>query len=595
MISCFSRARGVGLVLVGAVGLARAEPTTVNQIPIDLPRYEVLAERELPPPEQWFYARIEGFEVLSNSSEDATKQLLKEFQHFAFALDQVWPGMRANNAVPAALIICGRKEKFEEFLPDNLRQTERATTTFHRRDREQAAIVLDDQTKILNLVTVEDTSAAPTPVAATPASEAGEETDGTSATPGFAVDSYQQLRREFLRYLLAGMEAPPPPWFAEGVSQLFMSMRITETEIAVGRVENPNLAAERGGTRAGATPADDRDFNAALARRALLPMAEMFAVTADSETAQNPLNNAWAKQCYAFVHWGLYGDLGRHQKEFLTFVRRLSREPLSEAVFKECFKQSYEEMLFSLRTHIENTRSKVAGVRAAKGEKLPLPPAPVVREATEAEVGRLKGDTLRLAGHPVEARTVLVTSYRRGEREPNLLAALGLAELEVGDVVRARKFLEAAATGKANRPRAYVELARLRLVEGLAKPEGHDGKLSATQLGRVLEPLYATRGQMPPLAEAYGLMVAAWRASGSAPTADHLAVIEEGVRQFPREGELVYGAAELRAKSGFLAEAHGLVRLGLRVTSDASMRVRLEQLQRSLPPAPPVAAAPAAK
>ncbi len=583
----------VGLVLVGVMGSARAEPTTVNQIPVDLPRYEVLAERELPPPEQWFYARIDGFEVLSNSSEDATKQLLKEFQHFAFALDQVWPGMRANNAVPAALIICGRKEKFEEFLPENLRQTERATTTFHRRDREQAAIVLDDQTKILNLVTVEETVAGPAVPLADAVSETGEALDGTTVNPGFAVDSYQQLRREFLRYLLAGMDAPPPPWFAEGVSQLFMSMRITETEISVGRVENPNLAADRGGTRAGATPADDRDFNAALARRALLPMAEMFEVAADSATAQNPLNNAWAKQCYAFVHWGLYGDLGRHQKEFLTFVRRLSREALSEAMFQECFKQSYDGMLLSLRTHIENTRSKVAGVRAAKGEKLPLPPAPVIREATEAEIGRLKGDALRLAGHPAEARTVLVTSYRRGERDPNLLAALGLAELTVGDVGRARKFLEVAAASKANRPRAYVELARLRLIEGRAKPEGRDGKLSAAQLGRVLEPLYVTRGQMPPLSDAYELMVEAWDAGAAAPTADHLGVIEEGVRQFPRDAALVYGAAELRAKSGYLAEAHALIRLGLRVVTDAPMRARFEQLQRSLPP--PAAAAPAAK
>ncbi len=563
-----------GFSVAGFLPLAAQE--AINEEPVVLPEYSVTAERELPPPEQWFYARIDGFEVLSNSSEGATKQLLKEFQHFAFALDQVWPGMRANNAVPAALIICGRKEKFEEFLPDNLRQTERATITFHRRDREQAVIVLDAQTKTLNLVT-------------------GEAVDETSINPGFAVDSYQQLRREFLRYLLAGMDAPPPPWFAEGVSQLFMSMRITETEISVGRVENPNLVADREGTRAGATPVYDRDFNAALAGRALLPMAEMFAVTADSATAQNPLNSAWAKQCYAFVHWGLYGDLGRNQKEFLTFVRRLGREPLGEAMFKECFKQSYDGMLFSLRTHIDYTRSKVAGVRAAKGEKIPLPPAPAIREATEAEIGRLKGDALRLAGHPGKARTVLVTSYRRGERDPNLLAALGLAELAVGDVARARKFLEAAAAGNAVRPRAYVELARLRLVEGRAKPEGRDGKLNAVQLGRVLEPLYVARGQTPPLSDAYELMAEAWGAGAVAPTADHLGVVEEGVRQFPRDAALVYGAAELRAKSGFLAEAHALVRLGLRVTNDAPMRARFEQLHRSLPPLPPVDAAPVAK
>lgn len=545
----------LALVLGVVARLTGQEP--VNKTPIDLPEYSVFANRELPPPEPWFYSRIKGFEVLSNASEQSTLRLLTEFQRFSHALSLVWPGMQADNTVPAALIVCGSGEKFEGFLPDNFRHAERATTSLNFRKGEQGAIVLDHQTKILNLVSAEGVAAVP-----------------AAADPeGYEVDSTQQLYRAYIGFLLAGREVAPPPWFAEGLSQLFTNLRITETEISVGRVEDPNLAAS-----------GDRDFNAALARRALLPMAELFAVTAESITAQSPLNSDWAKQCYAFVHWGLYGGYGRHQKEFVTFVARLGREPLTEALFQECFKLTYAEMLFALREHIEFTRTKFAGVRAGKGQKIPEPPGFTVREATEAEIGRLNGDALMLAGNAPAARAAFLDAYRRGAREAGLLAAFGLNELVTGEPARARKLLEAAAAGNAVRPRAYAELARLRLAEGLALPANGNGRLSLEQTARVLEPLFTARAQAPALPEVYELIAATWEACSVAPGAANLEVIEEGIRKFPRTPVLVYRAAELRAKGGFVAEAHGLIRLGLRVATDAAMRAKFEQLASSLPP-----------
>ncbi len=535
--------RPSGLLVVG-LGLVLASPVGAQEWaerpPIDLPKYTVTAGRELPPPEEWFYARIEGFEVLSNASAAATRRLLHDFQRFGQALNLLWPGMRPTGTAGVSLIICGRKEKFEEFLPAALQQGERATTSFHVRTREQATLVLDFQTKTLNLVSVENLPGAPAAAAVAPGDldPAGASAE-SGPDPGVAVDAFQQLKREYLRYLLAGRPTPPPAWLAEGLAQLCMNMRITETEISVGRVENPNEVSDPGVGRAGARqPAEDRDFNAALARVALLPMAEMFAVASDSATAQNPLNSVWAKQCYAFVHWGLYGDFGRHKKAFASFLARWEREPPSEELFKDCFKIGYAGMQQALRTHIEFTRAQFDGIRPGKGQKIAFPAAPVVRSATEAEVGRLKGDALTLAGHPVAARVILINAYRRGERDPGLLAALGLAELTAGETDRARKFLEAAAAGKAVRPRAHVELARLRLAAAQARPEAADGKLSAAQVAGVLEPLRLARSQPPALAATYELLGAAWSASETAPTAAQLELLREGLRLFPQEPAL---------------------------------------------------------
>ncbi|MBI2497880.1 MAG: hypothetical protein HYV75_08220, partial [Opitutae bacterium] len=239
-----------------------------------------------------------------------------------------------------------------------------------------------------------------------------------------------------------------------------------------------------------------------------------------------------------------------------------------------------------MRTYIEFTRHKVAGVQAGKGQKLPEPPPVVVREATEAEVGRLKGETLLLAGQRDLARTALLIPYLRGERDPALLAALGITEADGGDPAKARRLLEAAATAHVARPRAYVELARLRLVEARAQPEGAAGKVSARQTAAVLEPLLTARNQPPALPELYELIAEAWTHSEVTPKAAQLAALDEGVRLFPRNAGLVYANASLKARSGQIAEAESLIRLGLRVAADAGTREKFEILKAGLPPAP---------
>lgn len=553
---------------------------------VELPTYTVTDRRELPAPEPWYYGRIAGFEVLSNASEKATKRLVGDFQRFYLALSLVWPGVQQNNAVPTALILCGKGAKFDAFIPSGQQRPNRAMASLTLRAGEQSAIVIDFQTKVLNLSTPEGAAAA-----ATTAAGAGEDGAGPGGgDPGFQVDAYRQLYREYIRFLLGGVEPRGPAWFEEGVAQIFMGMEVTTTTITVGKVEDPNtISAEQGALNdagiVGTAPAEDRDFNAALAKRRLLPMEELFAVKHDAPEAAGTLGGTWAKQAYAFVHWGLYGDQGKHQKAFLTFLRRLDREPVSEALFKDCFKKSYRDMLLTIRGYVDFTNYMLAGIRAGKGEKLPEPPPFALRAATEAEAGRITGDALRLAGHAAAARTAMTVPYIRGERDPDLLAAIGLLERAAGDDTRARKFLEAAAQGRAVRPRAFQELARLRFAAAAAEPAEAQARFSAEQTAAVLTALFTARTQPPPLPEVYELIAATWARSVITPTAEHLAVLDEGVRFFPRHTGLVYATAEQKVRAGLVAEARALIALGLRVASDAGTRGKFETLQAGLPAA----------
>lgn len=553
-----------------------AQPTIaqVAQEPaIELPTYTVTDSRDLPPPEKWFYGRIEGFEILSNASEKVTRSLVDNLQRFAFALDVAWPVPRRQSAMPVALIICGRGGKFDAFAPPARPQGDMAAASLQFRDRETAALVIDAEARVINLVTPDMPAAG-------------------EGNPGMEVDAHQQLDREYVRFLLNGADPPLPPWFAEGLAQLFMKMQMTRTTIRVGKIEDPNLVSTEEAMTNGAQkgPNWDRDFNAALYGRRLLPMAQMFAMPADAPEARNPLGSVWAKQCYAFVHWCLYADNARHKKDFVTFMTRLSREPLTEALFKECFKMSYSRMNLAIRGYLDFTAYTSPEYRARKGEKIPDPPPFELREATQSEIGRITGGALHLAGRDAAAHLAMLAPYIRGERDSQLLAALGLQEHAMGDDARARKFLEAAARGKMTRATAYLELARLRLAEATKDP---GGLLDTPQMTAVLGPLFSARPLPPALAEVYETIAEAWSKSAIAPTAGHLAVLDEGVRLFPRDVALVYQAAELKSKIGLTGDATALVALGLRSAPNGPMRAKFEALRASLPsPAP--AAVPAA-
>lgn len=564
----------------------RAQSAAADK-PVELPVYTVVDSRELPPPEKWYYTRIPGFEVLSNASEKSTQRLVSDFQRFSLALDLVWPGVQRPATVPTTLIVCGRGQQFDKFLPPGA-IADRARVSLPLRDREQTALIIDYQTKVLNLSTPEGLAAA----AATAAAITDESvTVGGVGDPGLRVDTYRQLYREYVRFLLSGVEPRGAAWFEEGLSQILMGIEVNNDSIIVGKLEDPNaISTEQAMLNdigvTGAAPVEDRDFNAALAKRGLLPMGELLTKPHDSAESKSPIGGTWSKQCAAFVHWGLYGNQGKNQKAFLTFLRRLDREPVSDALFKECFKQSYRDMAFTLRAYVDHTDYKIAGVEAAKGQKLPVPPPFTLREATEAEVGRLKGEALALAGNKAEARTTLTIPYIRGERDPQLLAAIGLMEHAQGDDAKARKVLEQAAKDKATRPRAYLELARLRFAEAAAKPAGGTDRFSAEQTAAVLGPLFTARSQPPALPEVYEAIAEAWSRSVITPGKDQLAVLDEGIRLFPRDTALIYATTTQKIRAGLLPEAGQLIDFALRTTPDTTARQKFETLKASLPAAP---------
>ncbi len=531
----------LGLAASAAGGPAAETPAAPGVV--ELPAFEVKDSRLLPPPEAWKYAEIPGFEILSRISERETKRFVRDFLLLQEVIEVIMPGLtRGQVAVPTALILCGGRGKgFDEFLPAEQSDERYGTNSLFFRDPERAAIVIDFALSELRVDadTVED------------------------------ADPYRAFYIEYFRFLIRRqLNAPPPPWFEEGLVQLFGAVDFSRKSITFGQIGD-GFGAEKIG-----------DFNQILARRAIMPFGEMLAP--DGPRARS---REWKAQCYAFVHLCLYGNGRKYQRPFLQFVNRLANEPPSDALFKECFGKTYRQMAVELRGHIQFTVYNAMRYEAKKGQAgLPEPPPVELRDAADADVGRIKGEVLRLGRHGEEARNALIAPYVRGERDPRLLAALGLDELQAGRPERAERFLEAAVQAKVVRARAHLELSRLRLRAARAEPAAAGGRLGSAQVAAVLTPLFTAMRQPPPLAEVYSLVAEAWSVSEASPLPEHLAVVIEGINRFPRDMALLMQAATLAIRRGFPAEARALVERGVKLARQPAERERFQLLLAGLEP-----------
>lgn len=540
---------------------------------VTLPAFTVTDSPQLPPPESWRYGQVGSFEVISSASESFTRKLLADFGMFTRAMTLVWPAP-AKPMTTQTIILCGRNGKFDVFAPEGAVSGEKIVPSVLLRNRDQMAIVVDVETSRIAIDTTN--------------------VDVANAVSGdYDIDHYRQLYRQYVRYLISQSQVRPPIWLEEGIAQIVMDSDFNEDRLIYGKINSLSGLAS-GGESADSEGTDptanagavvgEQPFNVVLQHRKLIPLDQFFAITADDPMTQNPIgNNFWAKQAYLFVHFCLFGEDLRYQQALATFVSRLAREPLSEALFKECFKTDYKGMSKQLWGYILHTKHKYQRY-ALKPEDRLTPKSIELREATIAEAALITGDALRLSGRHDLALAAYRSAYLRGSREPAILGGMGIAEAALGHADRARELLEPAAKAGVKRPAALTTLARLRLAEATAKSA--NGKLGPAQVAAVLTPLFEARKLPPPLPETFELIAAAWSQSATTPTPENLAVLDEGIRAFPRDSGLLLDATRLYKQAGAAQTAASVARLGVRFSSDPTVRANFEALLASLPPPP---------
>lgn len=558
----------VGLLAASLACGAAPAPPAANEAAVALPPFIVEEIAKGPP---WRYAEAPGYEVLSRCNDATTRRVYEMHVQLHEVLSEILPpALRLKLTVPRSLIIydeelqpAASQEVIRQILntPAESPAAERFSLGPDRSFRTPEPRVRynflpnlrlwdRDAMGIFMIVRRDDF-----------------EPDRLSLTP------------DYVNFVVKRRIPALPAWFISGILDLYRQTTFVRGEMVTEPMEWVSPAQT-------ATVKSDPKMAYPVQPFAAFLAAQLPPPVPGQEIA--PLH-LWQAEAALLVRWGLDADKRAHREALWKFAERSAVEGGREAVFQACFGFGFEEARTRLTAYLPAAVRRTLYFRPEKRAKVPTL---ALSNATDGQIARLKGDWERLEVPYVkaisadlapkyleQARKTLKRAYDRDDRDPRLLAVMGLCEVDAGNDAGARDYLEAARRIGPLRPRASYELARLRLAGWRAKLAVAGTRLDVPQTADVLQPLFEARELQPPLPEVYELIAEAWASSTAEPTRRHLAVLDEGIRLFPLRPELVLRAAELYAQYGFHEEAAALTELASRLAIDETQRPRLEKLR----------------
>jgi hypothetical protein len=371
--------------------------------------------------------------------------------------------------------------------------------------------------------------------------------------------------------LIAQSRPPPAAWLVEGVRTVVLMSHLDGRALRFG--EFPGK------------------------RSPLMPFAEVARVLGRDpiarpvSAAEREAMRAASDTAVAFAKWALFADDGKHRPRFWDFYQRAARDPdAGEALFQSSFGKSSAEILPLVAAY--RSKTDWGGLRVSFPKPKQAVSPEKIRDATPAEIARITGEWARLAAptFPRYKDQLLARAGRildRGlkdspTRDPSLLAAVGIYRAEMGRDAEALPLLDEATKGGVVRPRAYLELARIRLAASW-KALGAGEKLSAAEVGGAMELLQRANAQSDQQEHYYELLVSLWENAGNKPTRAELAPLAACAKIFTPRTDLTLRSAKLHAALGYTTEARALCETALPFAKDEKVRAGLMALSESRP------------
>jgi len=570
----------------GAFAITRVEADRI----VRLPPYLVEGNRDT---RRWKYAAIPGFEALSCCSTKDTEDVMGEVHREQAWFDQIVPpGLQGMGSVPTRLILFSDDAK--KTISENVSSLAGEYDSRLRLKLAEAGLQIPHVTKgLIPQVKLwdEDSTAV------------------DMVLRYLGADSRRNLsfQLDYVLFLLARRAPPLPSWYIEGVLRLYQSrgagpragpsgtvvpvmvglrggmsvefgpgagslspqrqVFLPVTWVAPGVTdlirEDPSLAGRVAPLRdllAGPPPAARAPGTPGEVRAEEPSPDQARGILAQGAGKDSPWRrDLWASEALLFVRWALDDPSFERRHALWKLVARAGSGPVDEAMFRDCFGMGFDEADAQLAGYL--------GDAVARRFVL-IPESPVdypfidVEGATEAQSSRVLGDWERMeyefvreshpefaAAYARQAARTFQDAYDDGVRDPEFLAAFGIYECTVGDDARAAGYLEAAVHAGAARPRAFVELARIRYGEAIANPTGPGRWLGAAQVASVLG-LIRAAGTLEPRQLAGYAAAADVLAHAAAPSAGDLGILDEGVRCFPYDSRLALERDRLRARLG---------------------------------------------
>ncbi len=520
-------------LLIACLALSAQAPA---EEPVRLPPF-IVKEPLLGP--RWRLARTDRFEVLSRSNDHKATDMVEAYRA-AFAKLEVLlpPRFVATHDLPIKLIV------YDESLWPRSTQEEVAAMLAGISDRVPKVDLTPRQEVYFDqmrapwltsqAVEVPDKPSPPQ----TPASvfftdmrltDLDEVVIFSLAPPGYNQTFSISLRSTLVAHLMGKRTSSLPPWFMRGFLEVYREVEFNAFGLSLSPLELDST---------GATAAAQNNPETVTAHFVPLPQL-LFSPPAHRDVLLDD------RQLGLFVRWALDPKGGNAPDALWTLVEHACGQPVDEAAIQRAFLLSSAEIDQALRDYLPHALRHGVHWDQPAVELAEI----TFREATSIEVARIKGDWERLEADWVrhnhreledryadKARQTLYRGGRKGDADPQLLVVRALFELEAGDPTAAEELLaKALATGAPLRPRAYLELARLRFARWQADNAGTDELLPAAVAAPWLELLRTAAGSSPQMPEVYHTYLAIIAARQGRFTAEDAEFIGKGGAAYPRD------------------------------------------------------------
>jgi tetratricopeptide (TPR) repeat protein len=317
----------------------------------------------------WIRVRSERFDIVSNTSEARTRELVADVETLAAALMQVSERFLPSRRRATVFIFERRRESQPYFDLLFSQENARATGAYVRYDG-GGVMIIDGSRKVGPL---------------------------RRGDPGI-----RTAMHELIHDLLRQVDSAPPLWLEEGLAEYFSNARVDGQRVTAGE--------------------PIREHVDLMARRNLMTLDELFAVKAESLDGASPHFYA---QSWAVVNW----LIGTDQKAFFAFLRDVEHGGTVAEAMRTHYGKTLKEMEAAIRWRNAMSRSVVLHPGSTRSHTFVSPPVqPVDRATLLFELGRFLS---HIAGAEAEAQRHYREALRLDPKHARTLAAVGDLEAAV--------------------------------------------------------------------------------------------------------------------------------------------------------------------
>jgi len=358
-----------------------------------------------------------------------------------------------------------------------------------------------------------------------------------------SADTRRTVYHEAVHWFLSAAATQPPPWFEEGIAEVFSTFEV-----------------KSGKARWGAAIQDDVDY---LRDYGIQPLDEFLRIVkSDVLHTQGYYPQAWL-----FMHYMMFGDNGANLPKFREFLR-LRRETDLDTAFAQAFGKTYKDVTAELRAYLQGGRYRMALLdttdHSAEMTTEHAPPA-----AVEFALARLAvaGGNDELGKRHVETVVQMAPKAPQGYE---LRAALAR---RAGDAGAALNDLDQAITLGSHDADTFSTKAFL-LIESNQRDGARADELLPHDLARTIADLFDRSIDLRPRSRNSYEGLATALLNVQVVTAEDDAALAAGRSALPSDGVVLVGQGVVARQRGNFAEAMQLLRRARAEPFDLPARYR---------------------